>query len=100
MRWCPPQRCNRLPDRAIVRPGRSLRWGCRTRTLLVRPPWRAKTSSEAVRDNAFRTGEFSASSTAPRLAPVTTKNSTAGRMDIGSRPASEAAARTVSSRCA
>ena len=59
-------------------------------------PWRAHTSAGQLSANAFMMSEPSASSTSPRLRPVTTNSHVAGMIDIGSRPASEAAARTAS----
>ena len=54
---------------------------------------------DAFNPNTRSNSESSASSTSSRVRPVTTNICIAGMMDIGSRPASEAADRTTSRRC-
>ena len=76
--------------------------------LATREAGTQRVSSTVASENLIRssqrggTDEFGvgASSTSSRLRPVITGIQTAGTMDIGSRPASEAAARTTSSRYA
>jgi hypothetical protein len=63
-------------------------------------PWRAKTSLDAHKANAFAAGDSSAASTDSRLLPVLTVVHNAGVTVIGSLPASEAAERTASSPAA